>query len=122
MVFDRLREHGCDVEEALKRFMGKRELYCQCLISFISDETMEEIEDAWFEEHAKPLADAVHRMKGISGNLGFTALYTIASDMTCLFRADKYDEAVEKMPQLREEYRNIISILRDYKEELEWTK
>ncbi|MCQ2496366.1 MAG: Hpt domain-containing protein [Lachnospiraceae bacterium] len=122
MVFERLSEHGCDIEGTMKRFMGKRELYCRCLCSFITDETMNEIEDAFGKAHIRQLAEAVHRMKGISGNLGFSVLHTITSDMTTLFRADRHEEAVGKMPELREAYKAIMTILKENEEELGWTR
>ena len=38
-MINKLRDWGCDVEEALERFVNDQELYCTCFSMFLADDS-----------------------------------------------------------------------------------
>ena len=110
-VITALGEYGCDTQTALERFLGKEELYLKFIRKFLDDKSFENlrsfIEVADYENALK----SVHTLKGVSGNLGFTALYDVASDMVTKFRAGQDRDSVAEFGKLERIYTDIYSII-----------
>lgn len=111
-MIQQLKEHGCNVEAGIRRFLGKEYLYCRCLKEFLKDSTMQEAEEAYLAGDSGTAMEKVHMLKGSCGNLEFARAYEITCQMMDLHRAGKTREAMTLMPELRREYDIIIDILR----------
>lgn len=110
-IIEALADYGCDTSTALERFLGKEDLYIKFIRKFLDDKNFDElkgfIETSDFENALK----SVHTLKGVSGNLGFSPLYDITSDMVTKFRAQQADEAVAEYPQFEQIYTDIVGII-----------
>jgi len=86
---------GIDVEDALERLMGKRELFSKLLRQFAGSQektgaTMRQALEAGDIEKAERLA---HSIKGTSGNIGAMGLYDAASSLEEQLRARNLEAA-----------------------------
>lgn len=111
-MIQRLREHGCNVDAGIRRFLGKEHLYLRCLEEFLNDTSMQEAEEAARKGDYRTAMDRVHQLKGASGNLEFGEVYKLACRMMDLHREDRTEEAMELLPELRREYDIIVAVLK----------
>ena len=112
-VITALGDYGCDTQSALERFLGKEELYLKFIRKFLDDKSFEDLKGFIGEEDYENALKSVHTLKGVSGNLGFTALYDVASDMVNKFRAQLPGDAVAEFGTLENIYTEIYSIIRE---------
>jgi len=112
-VISALGDYGCDTQSALERFLGKEELYLKFIRKFLDDKSFEDLKGFIGEEDYENALKSVHTLKGVSGNLGFTALYDVASDMVNKFRAQLPGDAVAEFGMLENIYTEIYSIIRE---------
>ena len=64
---------GVDPDSALERFMGNEGLYLRFAGRFLEDRNYEELLKAMEKGDTKAAFAAAHTLKGVSGNLSFTA-------------------------------------------------
>ena len=87
--FQKLRDWGCAVDEALSRVVDDKELYRDCLIMFADDEGFAAL-GKHLEGHSLQAAfDTAHTLKGVSGNLGLTPMFDTISDIVEPLRIGK---------------------------------
>ncbi len=92
-LLEQLRELGVNTDEALARFMNNEDLYKRMLLKFPPNiEKLEVLPFIESGDYKTALANA-HTIKGVTGNLSLTPLYTAYSEIVSLFRADKPEEA-----------------------------
>jgi HPt (histidine-containing phosphotransfer) domain-containing protein len=106
-----LKDHGADVEGALNRFVGSTELYEKFLMLMPEDENFSQIAPAMEKGDHEAELTAVHTLKGVSGNLGLTALYEACSSMVALIRAGSFDEAEASYAGVKAAYDEVCGIL-----------
>jgi HPt (histidine-containing phosphotransfer) domain-containing protein len=92
-LLQKLAESGSDTKSALNRFMGQQDFYGKFLVKFLDDDNYSKIAPAFNANDSDASLMAVHTLKGVSGNLGFTALYEATSNTVSLIRAGKFEEA-----------------------------
>ena len=88
MTLDELRDHGCNVDEGLKRCMNNEAFYLKMVDMFFSDGS--KIEALGTALNANALDDAfeqAHALKGVCANLALTPLESKISEITELLRA-----------------------------------
>ncbi|MCR5828814.1 MAG: Hpt domain-containing protein [Lachnospiraceae bacterium] len=112
-VIAALGDYGCDTQTALERFLGKEELYLKFIKKFLDDKSFEELKGHIADSDYENALKSVHTLKGVSGNLGFTALYDVASDMVTKFRASQELDAVAEYGKLEQIYTEIYSIIKE---------
>ena len=112
-VITALGDYGCDTQSALERFLGKDELYLKFIRKFLDDSSFDRLKESLGEEDYEGALKNVHTLKGVSGNLGFTALYDVASDMVTKFRAHQDRDAVADYGKLEQIYTEIYSIIEE---------
>lgn len=100
-----LRNWGCNVDEALERFVNDEELYCTCFNMFLADETFDKLRQSVKDGDSKASFEACHTLKGVGGNLSAGPLYTAICDLTERLRAGNMEDA--------EKYVDIIFERRD---------
>lgn len=59
---------------------------------------------------------AVHTLKGIYRNLAFSRLYGSSSQMTKALRECDWEKAADMIPQLSDDYYQIINSVKEYKQ------
>lgn len=87
---DELLKYGIDVKEALERFWGDEEFYSSLLKTFLNDQSLEKAL-AWRENHdGHKLFENTHELKGESGNLSLTKVFSLSSAICDLMRQEPY--------------------------------
>lgn len=109
---ERLAEAGIDVENALERFMGNEGLLERFLKKFLNDQNFSKLTVAIGEKKEQEALAASHTLKGVCGNLSMGRLYGLATEQVNLFRAGRWQEAADLMPQMSAEYETICETLR----------
>lgn len=114
-LIDELKDLGIDTEEALGRFMGNASLYERMLgklTAAVSDNEVMPCFEAGNNDEA--LAKA-HTLKGVTGNLSVTPLYSAYSDIVSLLRAGKPDEAKAQLELILPVQDKIIACIESHK-------
>ena len=75
-LFDSLKNWGCDVDGALARFIGDRELYRSCLHT-AGDQNFELLPEALRAGEMGRAFECAHTLKGMLANMGLIPLYDI---------------------------------------------
>ena len=76
-LFDSLKNWGCDVDGALARFIGDRELYRSCLHTAAGDQNFELLPEALRAGEMGRAFECAHTLKGMLANMGLIPLYDI---------------------------------------------
>ena len=56
---------------------------------------------------------AVHTLKGVAINLGFTKLYEVSSTLTEALRHKEYDNTQAMLEDIKEEYKHTIDMINE---------
>lgn len=106
-----LVEAGVNVDAALDRFMGNEKLLTRFLLKFSQDKNYDRLVSAMEKEDYNDAFEAAHALKGLSGNLSMDDLYEASGRATECLRHEKYEEAKECMPKLKEEYERVSKVV-----------
>lgn len=112
-IRERLEKSGINVSVAVQRFMGQEMLFERFLIKFLNDPSYEKLKSAIDTGNKEAALIASHTLKGVCGNLSMSELFDLLSRQVEAFRADKWDEGVELMTKISEEYRKVVEVIRD---------
>ncbi len=102
--FQKLRDWGCAVDEALSRVVDDRELYRDCLIMFAEDEGFSTLGKQLDDKNLQGAFDTAHTIKGVSGNLGLTPIFDTISKIVEPLRIGKDTNTAENYAKLLEEF------------------
>lgn len=102
-----------DYDEALDRFGGNSVLYKRLAAKFTGDPHFAEMEEALARNDVEEAYRAAHALKGVSGNLSFSELYSIASSMSALLHDGNKESAAELLPSAKEAYVRVLEALVD---------
>ena len=102
-----------DVQGAVRRLSGNEQLYISCLVMFLNDPTMMELNKTvagglWDEAFT-----AAHALKGLAGNLGFVPLMHSIGQLVVLIRGGRIKEIGDCMAQINSNYRDITDAIRE---------
>ena len=105
---------GGDFDEVLGRL--RREQTVQKFVyKFLDDKSFDLFEAAMRDRDYGEALRAVHTLKGICQNLSFTRLFESSSLTTTALKQNDWNKAVDMMPQLSNDYYEIVDIIRAYK-------
>lgn len=100
-LFEELKELGVNVEEGLERVMDDAPLYETMLGMFIDKVNDNQIAMEDFEaEDLDVLISRVHILKGLTGNLAMTPLFTGYLQMLDLLRTGRPREAAKEYERI----------------------
>lgn len=102
--------------EAIGRLMSDR-LIERLILKFPQDASMTQLREALAAENYEDAFRAAHTLKGVAGNLAFTALHISASDLTEALRANKQKPAADLVQKLEADYTCVINTLEQYQNE-----
>ena len=113
---EELEKLGVNVEEALERVMDDEPLYEMMLGIFVDtvNETPISLED-FDGNNVENLANQVHMMKGMTGNLSITPLFNAYKEVLELLRANKPKEAEKAMERLLPVQEKIVECIESHK-------
>jgi HPt (histidine-containing phosphotransfer) domain-containing protein len=113
-MLKKLQDAGADISNAVARMMDNEDLVNKFLLGFPDPGRIETIKNAVLSHDFKVLEEAVHKIKGTSGNLGLTKLYGIANEFTNHVRQKRTDEFDRDFETLKTEYTKMASIIEAY--------
>mgnify|MGYP001133218677 CR=1 FL=1 len=105
---------GGDFDEALGR-LRREQTVRKFVYKFLDDKSFDLFEAAMRDRDYREALRAVHTLKGICQNLSFTRLFESSSLTTTALKQNDWNKAVDMMPQLSNDYYEIVDIIRAYK-------
>ena len=107
-------EFGGDYKEVLDRLQREQTVQ-KFVLKFLDDKSFSSLETALQNRNYEEALCFVHTLKGICRNLSFTRLYESSSLMTEALKAGDFENAAAGMPQLSDDYHQIIRAVEAYK-------
>ena len=111
ILIERLIDCGCNVQEAMSRFLNNEDFYAKCYAKFIEDKSFQKLGDAIKAGDAKAAFEAAHELKGISANMGITPIYDHVVNIVEEFRAGRMPENAlstwEEIMHIKETLQNL---------------
>lgn len=106
-----LRDHGCDVDNALVRFLNNEAFYAKCFKKFFDDPAFPALGDALREKNADAAFRQAHTLKGLASNMGLTAVHDMAAELVEPLRAGVYkDEMLDTYEKVGQEIETLRMI------------
>ena len=90
-LFEALRKLGVDVDGTISRFMNNSDIYYRFLSRFPDEDRITPIKEALEAKDYEKLLQAAHKLKGVSANLGMTALAASAERIVSKVRSNIYE-------------------------------
>ena len=109
-----LRDGGMDVDKTIECFSGNADMYERFLKKFPNDESYAQIAPAFAANDKEAALNAAHTLKGVSANLGMTALYAACSNTVALIRAEKFEEARSSCAEIDRSYDEVIRLIETF--------
>ncbi|MGI5978995.1 MAG: Hpt domain-containing protein [Oscillospiraceae bacterium] len=106
-----LRDGGFDVDKTIERFSGNADMYERFLKRFPADQSYRQIAPAFSANDKEAALNAAHTLKGVSANLGMTALYAACSKTVELIRADRFEDARASCAEIDRCYSEVCEII-----------
>ena len=91
---EKLRQLGCDVDEAIGRFLGDKELYFVCFNDLLGDSNFDKLGETLREGDSVNAIHYAHTLKSVYANMGLTPIY---NDCFCILRSLRAGESGEQL-------------------------
>lgn len=101
---------GGDYNDILHRFMNENMIH-KFVLKFPQDNNMALFEESWVKKDYKTAFRAMHTLKGVAVNLGFTALYNVSSALTEKLRSQEYDNLDGLIADVKKQYDIVIEAI-----------
>lgn len=105
-----------DLEGTLRRFGGSQMMLERFVKKFPQDATFAALKDAAEQKNYPEVEKAAHTLKGIAGNLGFTALYQGCSNLVAAVRNGNFEQADTLWETVQQEYETVFTAVA----QIEW--
>ena len=109
-MINKLEAWGCNVQEALERFVDDADLYVMCLNLFMDDGSFLALGEALDSGNYDAAFEAAHTLKGVAGNVSAGPLYETIETLTEKLRAQSYDGVAADYVQLMA-YRESLNVI-----------
>ena len=73
-IWEKLERYGVDLEGALTRVLGDRELYLECIQDFLQENSYNHLKECMKEGDYEGAIAPAHALKGVTANLGIVPL------------------------------------------------
>ncbi|MEG2086377.1 MAG: Hpt domain-containing protein, partial [Clostridia bacterium] len=110
LIEQSLIEAGFDYKGSVKRFSNITAMYYKYLIKFKEDASFETALNAMKIYDLQKMYEAVHSLKGVSGNLGIDTLYFACQNVIVAIKNNSIEEIKNNMQLLTIEYNKSINI------------
>ncbi|HEY7865644.1 MAG TPA: transporter substrate-binding domain-containing protein [Psychromonas sp.] len=96
---------GIDIVTGLQRVGGNKKLYKSLLLTFVEmhSQTVQQIRSALEGNEIQKAAALAHTYKGVSGNIGATALFSLTGELEQVIKQDRQSEINGLLNKLEEE-------------------
>ncbi len=116
-----MEENGVNVDETLKRFMGREAIFMKFIMKFAEDQNCQQIRDGLESRDVQTAFERAHSLKGVAGNLGIDPVYNLAAQISDLLRGKQedevdFDQVMEAQGKLEEACGKIYHIIEEYKQ------
>lgn len=95
----------------LERFSGEKDLLDMFLLKFPEEDSVKAVRKSVQTDDWNQILMDVHTLKGTSGNFGLDPLFNACAAVVTAIRAQKFDEAREKIPQVLSELDAVCNTL-----------
>ncbi len=118
-LLEKLKEYGVDVDAAVARFVGKKDLYTKFLLKFLDDTSYNGLAESIENQKYPEAFEYAHSLKGVCGNLNLSPLTEQVTEMTEILRnkdtlsGEEQQRIQEIMPVMAKSYEEIIQILEE---------
>ena len=102
---------GIDVDGMLDRCMGSEALLARLLKKFLADSSYARLEEAMQNGDEAAAMEASHTLKGVSGNLSITELFSSVTIQVQALRNHNMKEASAMMPNIKLKYDNAVQAI-----------
>ena len=110
-MLEDLKAMGADVDDAIKRLQGNRDLYISLLHKFPNNASKYNAVIDFQENDWENAFIKAHTMKGVTANLSLTPLYNSYCNVVELLRENKQEEARKAYEELLLQEESFIRIL-----------
>lgn len=110
-IFDKLKNAGCDIDGAMRRFVNNEDLYLSFLPRTLDDPAFAALAKAVHKQDAPAAFQAAHTLKGLYGNMGLTPLYTICRAMVEPLRTGSLEGCADHFAALQEELLRLRTLI-----------
>lgn len=105
-------EVGADINIVIDRFAGNEKLLERFIRKFPEDNNFEELKKAVKDDDDPLIERAAHTLKGVSANLGFSALSEKCANIVQAVRQEKRDTIPAFFEELSIEYEKIVDCIK----------
>lgn len=112
-IINKLKEYGCEIDEAMPRFGNNSEFYCTLLAMVPEDEAFLNLEKALNSKNIKEAFEQAHTLKGVLGNMGLTPMYNKTILIVEPLRQGKLDNVETNFKELMHDLAVLKNILND---------
>lgn len=105
---------GGDYEAVLGR-LRREQTVRKLVYKFLDDKSFQQFEESMKNGDYEEALRAVHTLKGICQNLSFTRLYESSSQITSALKENDHQKAAGLMPQLADDYHQLVRSVEEYK-------
>ncbi len=117
MNYADLTNAGMNVDEFLKRLMGKESLLNHFIASFLKDSNFSRLKTAILNNDTDNAIAASHALKGICGNMSINTLFDLFTAQVILLRNGEWDKAIAMMPEITAVYEKITAAFNKWLEQ-----
>lgn len=107
-----LENADIDYNSGIVRFVGKEELYEKYLRKFLENDSIRLANDEYINQNYNGVLEVIHTLKGNSGTLGMTNLYTNCSTLVDGIRAGRTDEIEFMLYKVETEFNICIEAVK----------
>lgn len=108
-MIEELRSWGCDIDDAMTRFLDDEDFYITCLHTMVQDPSYDRLGEALQNGDVKEAFEQAHTLKGVLANMGLTPICNIVIRLVEPLRAGSgenlmpvYEELMAANEQLKE--------------------
>lgn len=106
-----LEKIGCDIQDAMVRFLDDEEFYLECYENVINDANFDGLKRALENHDAQQGFTCAHTLKGLVANLGLKSLVRLLEEIVEPLREGKVENLIEKYDALMKEREIYIAII-----------
>ncbi len=100
-----------DSSVVLRRFSGSTALVERFVRKFPQDQSFVQLTAAVEAGDTEAIERAAHTLKGLTGNLGFDALFNHSNDMVLSVRQGDLDSIAPLYELIKQDYEDVLSII-----------
>lgn len=104
---------NADFDEVARRF-GSEAMVKKFAVKFLNDSSYNDLCIGLAENNGENAFRAAHTLKGTCANLGFSALYTAAAELTEKLRGRSTEGSEELFAKVKEQYDITVAALRRF--------